>query len=136
MLLPLLLFRSLSHAQFCSYLVHPKHSRIYFLELHDEDYNFCRTECNETDRILFFKLQNALDFGVFMINSRVTTVRDTPLSLRLLSGKVTDKCSSDSPRGDTVKIDYFSHPGWSSLCFYGPVKTRAVYRELLLLTIL
>ena len=54
-----------------------------------------------------------------MINSRVIKVRDTPLSLRLLSGKVTDKCSSDSSLGDTVKIDYFSHPGWSSLCSYG-----------------
>lgn len=59
----------------------------------------------------FLKLQTLFIFGVFMINSRVTTVRDTPLSLRLLSGKVTDKCSSDSSLSDTVKIDYFSHPG-------------------------
>ena len=53
-----------------------------------------------------------------MINSRVTKVRDTPLSLRLLSGKVPGKYSSDPSLGDTVKIDYFSHPGWSSLCSY------------------
>ena len=46
----------------------------FFSEPHDEnDYNFYRAECNQTDRILFFLLllQIVLDFVVFMINGVV-----------------------------------------------------------------
>lgn len=59
-------------------------AEFFFSEPHDKnDYNFCRAECKQTDRILVL-LQKVLDFGVFMINGRVTKVRDMPLSLRLL----------------------------------------------------
>ena len=46
----------------------------FFSEPHDEnDYNFCRAECNQMHRILFFLLllQIVLDFVVFTINGAV-----------------------------------------------------------------